>query len=173
MPRERVFPGLHPILLPDEPQEELTKKCLGQIVANSSPIALWGGNDTWDVGGESRARGLQLLGVWCCCNTILSWISHPFLKFPSIFLLTNSVPSVAVIILHLLELVYLLKAKYCRKSQLPYPKDCLDWRYSWKEGRAQQCTEEGSWCLFPVLKKLEKSQGKPSYRKAKNQLLII
>lgn len=78
MPRERVFPGLHPILLPDEPQEELTKKCLGQIVANSSPIALWGGNDTWDVGGESRARGLQLLGVWCCCQ------HHFLLGFSSI-----------------------------------------------------------------------------------------
>lgn len=123
--------------------------------------------------GNPGLEDCSFLGCGAVANTIFSWVSHPFLKFPSIFLLTNSVPSVAVIILHLLELVYLLKAKYCRKSQLPYPKDCLDWRYSWKEGRAQQCTEEGSWCLFPILKQLEKSQGKPSYRKAKNQLLII
>lgn len=137
MPRERVFPGLHPILLPDEPQEELTKKCLGQIVANSSPVTVRGGNEPWDVGGESRPRGLQCLGAWCCCHTIFSWVSHPFLKSPSVFLLANSVPSVAVIILHLLQLVYLLKTKYCRKSQLPYPKNCLKVQLEEREGRKE------------------------------------
>lgn len=161
MPRERVFPGLHPMLLPDEPQEEFTKKCLGQIVANSSPITLWGGNDPWDV-GESRVRVLQVFGglVLLQLHFLLGFSSIS--EIPFNFSLNKFSSSVAVIILHLLELIYLLQRKYCRISQLAYPKNCLDWRYSWKEGRAQQGREEGSWCLFPILKQLQKSQGKPS-----------
>lgn len=100
------------------------------------------------MGGESRPRGLQCLGAWCCCHTIFSWVSHPFLKSPSVFLLANSVPSVAVIILHLLQLVYLLKTKYCRKSQLPYPKNCLKVQLEEREGRKGTAVQRGGILVF-------------------------
>lgn len=92
-------------------------------------------------------RGIQAQRIAASWSVLL--LQHHFLlgfssisEIPFHFLLTNSVPSVAVIILHLLELVYLLKTKYCRK-----PSYFIQ-RIVWMEGTAHRERQKINYLLF-------------------------
>lgn len=97
-------------------------------------------------------------------NTISSWASHPFLNFN--FSL-NKFSSLCCCYYSVSAWIGLsAQNKILQKSQLPYPKNSLDWRYSWKEGRAQQC-RGGTLVFIPHSKGSWRSPGQTLIEKGK------